>query len=163
MRKGILILALLTLSLAGYGQESTATYKRAVDVVINSSEFKRLNVDKHTFSKQSISFLNSAYAFYLEDPNLQFIEYNFDNYFGTLYQPIEINEFKALGKRKKAQHILYVSETEQDHFIIELLHFKRKKRSKYPKFYKGVSYSFLFKKEVNGDVTYIRTIRIVNQ
>ena len=56
-----------------------------------------------------------------------------------------------------------MSETEQAHFIVELFSFKRKKRGKYPKFYSGTSYSFLFKKEANGGVKYLRMIKISNQ
>ena len=163
MKKQILLIVLMAFVLVGYGQESTATYQKALTVITNSPEFKSLDIDRYTFSKQSISFINSAYAFYLDDPDIQFIEYDFDNYFGEFYQPIEIKEFESLRTKKRAQHILYVSETEQDHFIIELLNFKRKKRGKYPKFYSGASYSFLFKRETNGNVTYLRTIRIVNQ
>ena len=163
MKKQFITLFLIAFTLISFAQESATTYKKAVDVVINSPEFKSLAIERYTFSKQSISFINSAYAFYLEDPDWAFIDYDFDNYFGEFYQPIEILEFQSLREKKRAPNILYVSETEQDHFIIELLTFKRKKRSKYPKFYNGASYSFLFKKEANGDVRYLRTIRIVNQ
>jgi len=163
MKKGIFILLFLVITIVGYGQESAITYEKAVTIVTNSTEFKALDIDRHTFSNESISFINSAYAFYLEDPDLAFIEYDFENYFGEFYQPIEIKNFASLREKRRARHILHVSETEQDHFIIELHSHKRKKRGKYPKFYQGTSYSFLFKKEDDGEVTYIRTIKIVNQ
>ncbi len=144
-------------------QESAAVYEQAIEVIKNSPEFKNQQVERFTVSKKSISFINSAYAFYLEDPDLAFIDYDFDNYFGEFYQPIEIKTFHSLREKRRAKHVLHVSETVQDHFIIEIHTHKRKKRGKYPKFYNGTSYSYLFKKEDNGDVTYLRTIRIVNQ
>ena len=144
-------------------QESAAVYEQAIEVIKNSPEFKNQQIERFTVSKKSISFINSAYAFYLEDPDLAFIDYDFDNYFGEFYQPIEIKTFHSLREKRRAKHVLHVSETVQDHFIIEMHTHKRKKRGKYPKFYNGTSYSFLFKKEANNVVRYLRTIRIVNQ
>lgn len=143
-------------------QENAAVYEQALIIIKNSPEFKSLQIERYATSKQSISFINSAYAFYLEDPDLAFIDYDFENYFGEFYQPIEIKSFYSLRDKRKARHILHVSETTQDHFIIELHTHKRKKRGKYPKFYQGTSYSFLFKKETDAKVKYVRTIRIVN-
>ena len=163
MKKYISTLLVLLISFVGFSQESAATYKKAIAIITNSPEYKNLNIERHTFSKQTISFINSAYAFYLEDPDLAFIDYDFENYFGDFYQPIEIKNFEALRTKKRAKYVFHVSETEQDHFIIELLTHKRKKRGKYPKFYSGTSYSFLFKKEADGSVRYLRTIKIVNQ
>jgi len=163
MKQLFSLVLILSFAFNTVAQESPETYQRALAIVKNSSEFKSMNIDRYTVSKQSISFINSAYAFYLEDPDLAFIDYDFENYFGEFYQPIDIKEFESLREKRRAKHILFVSETEQDHFIIELLNFKRRKRGKYPKFYSGVSYSFLFKKEADDSVKYLRTIRIANQ
>ena len=163
MKKQLTTLFLIAFTLLTYAQESTSTYQKALDIITNNPDFKRLDIQEYTLSKQSISFINSAYAFYLDEPNRSFIEYDFENHFGELYQPIEIKEFESLRKRKRAKHILYVSETEQAHFIVELFSFKRKKRGKYPKFYSGTSYSFLFKKETHGGVKYLRMIKVSNQ
>jgi hypothetical protein len=163
MKKQVCLIAFILITVVGKSQESAATYEKAVTIVTNSTAFKALAIDRYTLSKASISFINSAYAFYLEDPDLAFIDYDFENYFGEFYQPTEIRSFASLREKRRARHILHVSETVQDHFIIELHSHKRKKRGKYPKFYQGTSYSYLFKKEASGDVRYIRTIKIVNQ
>ena len=139
MKKQVFILAFLLITVVAYSQESAATYEKAVTIVTNGAEFKALDIDSYTFSKESISFINSAYAFYLEDPDLAFIDYDFENYFGEFYQPIEMKSFASLREKRRARHILHVSETVQDHFIIELHIHKRKKRGKYPKFYQGLS------------------------
>lgn len=154
---------LFACTLAAVAQESAAVYEQAINIIKNNPEFKNQQVERFTVSKKSISFINSAYAFHLEDPDLAFIDYDFDNYFGEFYQPIEIKTFHSLREKRRAKHILHVSETEQNHFIIEMHTHKRKKRGKYPKFYQGTSYSFLFKKEADGNVKYLRTIKIVNQ
>lgn len=163
MKKILFTILCLAYSLISVAQENAATYQKAMTIIENSTEFKTLKIDRYTFSKKSISFINSAYAFHLEDPDLAFIDYDFDNYFGEFYQPIEILSFYSLKDKRRAKHVFHVSETEQNHFIIEMHTHKRKKRGKFPKFYQGTSYSFLFKKEETGDVRYLRTIRIVNQ
>lgn len=163
MRIPITILIILCLGLNSYAQENISIYRQALEVIKNSPEFKQLEIERYTLSKQSISFTNSAYAFWLEDPDIQFTDIDFENYFGEFYQPIAIKSFESLRDKRRAKHVFFVSETVQDHFIIELLTHKRKKRGKYPTFYQGTSYSFLFKKEADGNVRYLRTIRIVNQ
>ena len=96
MKKQVFLIAFLLISILGYGQESAAAYEKAVTIVTNSAEFKALDIDRYTLSKASISFINSAYAFYLEDPDLAFIDYDFENYFGEFYQPTEIRSFASL-------------------------------------------------------------------
>ncbi len=157
-----LTLICFVLGLVVQAQESTQLYKKAIDIIKNTPEYKDLQVDNKTFSKESISFINQAYAFHLEEPDLKFIDYDFTFYISDFYLPIEITSFEALRSKRRAKTIFYVSETMDDHFIIEILSFKKKRKAKYPKFYNGVSYSFLFKKNSEMDITYIRSIRIVN-
>lgn len=143
-------------------QENSSVYQEAMQIIENSPTFKKLGVEKYATSITSISFTNQAYAFWLDDQTLVFPDHDFNNYFGELYAPIEIPTFKELRIKKRSKHVFFVSETEHDVFAIELLVFKRKRRGKYPKFYQGKSYSFLFRKGADGSIKLIHNLEIVN-
>ena len=136
-------------------------YKKALTAIENSTAFKQLNIETYSLSRNSISFNNQAYAFWLDDSSLPLGDTDFENYFGELYTPIEIKSFAALSPKRRAKFILFVTETNDNLFVIEVLLLKRKRRAKYPKFYQGVSYSFLFKKEGN-DIRLLRSLRVEN-
>jgi len=143
-------------------QEDISLYKRALQQIENSSEFKQLEIDRYGLSANSISFKNQAYAFWLHDSSLKFGNYDFENYFGEIYNTIKIPSFAALPSKRRSKFMFFVTETNHNLFIIELLSFKRKHKEKYPKFYQGISFSFLFKKEGTNGVKLLETIQIQN-
>lgn len=161
MKKIITTICLLVSCLIT-AQEDVSVYQNAMQIIENSPTFKQLGIEKYATSTTSISFTNQAYAFWLDDQTLVFPDHDFNNYFGEFYAPIEISAFKELRIKKRAKHVFFVSETEHDVFAIELLVFKRKRRGKYPKFYQGKSYSFLFRKGSDGSVKLIHNLEIVN-
>lgn len=162
--KKIVITILLSLSFSSSinAQETISIYKEALRIIENSSIYKNLNIENYSTSQMTTSFGNQAYAFWLEDPFLEFPDRDFENYFGELYTPIEIPVFKELRTKRRAKHVFFVTETEHNVFAIELLTFKRKRRGKYPKFYQGKSYSFLFRKEKDGKLQLVDELEIVN-
>lgn len=160
--KGIITLIIvLSLWPALTAQETTQLYQKAVTLLKKAKEFKDLNITEITASSQSISFTNQAYAFWLDGLDTRFKDKDFENFYGDLYQPIAIETFKNVRDRRRSRYQLYVSETEEDLFVIELLSRKRKRKAKYPKFYQGSSVSFLFEKTTNG-VRLIETIKLQN-
>lgn len=162
--KKILVTLLLLVSFSSlvFAQESAAIYKEALRIIENSPTYKELGIETYTTSATTTSFANQAYAFWLDDSTLEFPDRDFENYFGELYNPIEINTFKELRIKRRAPFVFVVTETEHDVFAIEILVFKRKRRSKYPKFYQGKSYSFLFRKDAENKVKLIHNLEIVN-
>lgn len=151
----------LTFSLMITAQETAATYKEAVALVKKTSEFKAVDATDITASSTSISFTNQAYAFWLDGLDTRFKDKDFENFIGDLYQPTTIEPFEEIRDTRRSRHQLYVSETENDLFVIELLSRKRKRKAKYPKFYQGSSISFLFEKTETG-VRLIETLRLQN-
>lgn len=162
--KKILVTLLLFLSFSGLisAQESAAVYKEALRIIENSPTYKELGIETYTTSKNTTSFGNQAYAFWLDDSTLDFPDRDFENYFGELYVPIEIPAFKELRKKRRAPYVFVVTETEHNKFAIEILTFNRKRRAKYPKFYQGKSYSFLFRKDAENKVKLIHNLEIVS-
>lgn len=157
----ILLLFLSFLSVMS-AQESAAIYKEALRIIENSPTYKELGIETYTTSKTTTSFGDQAYAFWLDDSTLEFPDRDFENYFGELYVPIEILAFKELRKKRRAKFVFVVTESEHNKFAIEILTFNRKKRAKYPKFYQGKSYSFLFRKDSEGKVKLIHNLEIVS-
>lgn len=162
--KKILITLLLVTSMLQltYAQETAAVYKDALRIIENSPTYKKLGIEAYTTAIKTTSFANQAYAFWLDDQTLTFKDRDFENYFGELYIPIEIPPFKELRTKRRAKHLFVVTETEHNKFAIEILVFKRKRRGKYPKFYQGKSYSFLFRKEADNSVKLIHNMEVVN-
>lgn len=162
--KKILVTLLFLVSLSSLitAQESTSVYQKALSIIENSPTFEKLGVEKYTASINTTSFGNQAYAFWLEDSTLEFPDRDFENYIGELYIPIEIPSFKELRIKRRSKFVFFVSETEHDVFAIELLVFKRKHNQKYPRFYQGKSYSFLFRKDSENSVKLIHNLEIVN-
>mgnify|MGYP000377380012 CR=1 FL=1 len=162
--KKILATLLLLISFSNLisAQESTMIYKEALRIIENSPTFKELGIEAYTTSELTTSFANQAYAFWLDDSTLEFRDRDFDNYFGELYAPIKIPTFKELRIKRRAKYVFVVTETEHDVFAIEILPFKRKHRGKYPKFYQGKSYSFLFRKDSETSVKLIHNMEIVS-
>ncbi|WP_299679198.1 hypothetical protein [uncultured Dokdonia sp.] len=163
MKKILVTLLLVTSFLhITYAQETAKVYQEALRIIENSPTYKELGIDNYTTVIRTTSFANQAYAFWLDDQTLTFKDRDFENYFGELYTPIEIPVFKELRTKRRAKHLFVVTETEHDIFAIEILVFKRKRRGKYPKFYQGKSYSFLFRKGVDNRVKLIHNLEIVN-
>ncbi len=160
--KGLFVILFLNVSAILYAQESVVIYKEAMNVIENSAQFKNLGVEKYTMSLHTISYKNQAHAFWLIDPFLQLGDYDFENHLGEFYQSIENESFASLRKKRRSKVVFFVTETDTNLFIIELLHFKRKRKAKYPRFYQGKSYSFLFKKESDTNVKLIRIIELTN-
>ncbi|WP_299767397.1 hypothetical protein [uncultured Dokdonia sp.] len=162
--KKILVTFLLGISflLSTYAQETATVYQDALRIIENSPTFKKLGIETYTTSAKTTSFANQAYAFWLDDQTLEFKDRDFESYFGELYIPIEIPVFKELRTKKRAKHVFIVTETEHNVFAIEILVFKRKRRGKYPKFYQGKSYSFLFRKDSEGNVKLMHNLEIVS-
>jgi len=130
----VTLLLLVLISSVISAQERTAIYKEALQIIENSPTFKELGIETYTTSEITTSFGNQAYAFWLDDSTLEFPDRDFENYFGELYVPIKIPEFKELRKKRRAKFVLVVTETEHNKFGIEMLTLNRKRRSKYPKF-----------------------------
>ena len=163
MKKTIIITSLLLLfSSLLSAQEEKATYQEALRIIENTPIYKELGIENYTTSQTTTSFGDQAYAFWLEDSFLKFPDRDFANYFGELYAPIEIPAFRELRTKRRAKHVFFVTETEHNTFAIELLVFKRKRRGKYPKFYQGKSYSFLFRIDKEGKVKFVDELEIVN-
>lgn len=160
MRLSIFI-TILCLSLGLQAQETTDTYQKAVALIKKTPEFKRTGATTITASKETVSFTNQAYAFWLDGMDTRFGDKNFENFFGDLYQPIEISAFKKVREKRRSRYQLYVSETENDMFVIEMLSRKRKRTAKYPTFYQGGSISFLFEKTATG-VRLVETLTLQN-
>ncbi|WP_299212977.1 hypothetical protein [uncultured Dokdonia sp.] len=162
--KKILVTLLLLVSCSSLisAQENTAIYKEALRIIENSPTYKELGIESYTTSETSISFGNQAYAFWLDDSTLNFPDRDFENYFGELYAPIEIPAFKELCQKRRSKFVFFVTETENNVFVIEILVFNRKRRGKYPKFYQGKSYSFLFRKDAENSVKLMHNLEIVN-
>lgn len=162
--KKILVTLLLLVSFSSLisAQESAAIYKEALRIIENSPTFKELGIETYTTSKKTTSFGNQAYAFWLDDSTLEFRDRDFENYFGELYTPIEIPSFKELRVKRRSNFVFVVTETEHDVFAIEILVFKRRHRGKFPKFYQGKSYSFLFRKDSETSVKLIHNLKIVS-
>ena len=158
----VTLLAVVTFSSVISAQESAAVYKEALQIIENSPTFKELGIETYTTSQTTTSFGNQAYAFWLDDSTLEFPDRDFENYYGELYAPITIPAFKELRKKRRAKFVFVVTETEHNKFAIEILTFKRKHRSKYPKFYQGKSYSFLFRKDSENRVKLIHNLEIVS-
>lgn len=161
MKKIITLTLMLSLTLAINAQETMAIYQKAVRLLKKTKEFKDLNISEVTASSQSISFTNQAYAFWLDGLDTRFKDKDFENFYGDLYRPITIETFKEVREQRRSRYQLYVSETEDDLFVIELLSRKRKQKAKYPKFYQGSSISFLFEKTATS-VRLIETIKLQN-
>lgn len=161
MKKQIILICLFFAVLNAYTQETTATYKEAINILKQTEAFKELKALEFTAGSQSVSFTNLAYAFWLEGMDTRFKEKNFENFYGDLYIPIEIKKFKAAKEKKRATIQLYASETEKGMFIIELLISKKKRKAKYPKFYNGKSIAFLFEKR-NGSIFLVDNVSIQN-
>jgi len=162
MKKILVILLLITSFLNITAQETETVYQDALRIIENSPTFKKLGIETYTTAKKTTSFANQTYAFWLDDQTLEFQDRDFENYFGELYVPIEIPIFKELRTKKRAKHVFIVTESEHNVFAIEILVFKRKRRGKYPKFYQGKSYSFLFRKDSDNNVKLIHNLEIVN-
>ena len=162
--KKIFVTLLLVVSFSSLisAQESNAVYKEALRIIENSPTYKELGIETYTTSKTTTSFGDQAYAFWLDDSTLEFPDRDFANYFGEFYAPVEIPAFKELRKKRRAKFVFVVTETEHNKFAIEILTFNRKKRAKYPKFYQGKSYSFLFRKDSEGKVKLIHNLEIVS-
>jgi len=138
MRLSIFII-MLCLSLGLQAQETTETYQKAVSLLKKTPEFKQTGATAITASKQTVSFTNQAYAFWLDGMDTRFGDKNFENFYGDLYQPIEISAFKKVREKRRSRYQLYVSETENDMFVVEMLSRKRERTAKYPTFYQGGS------------------------
>jgi len=160
--KKILVTLFLVTSFNLIAQETEAIYQDALRIIENSSTFKKLGIEAYTTAKKTTSFANQAYAFWLDDQTLEFQDRDFKNYFGELYIPIEIPIFKQLRVKRRAKYVFIVTETEHNKFAIEILRFKRNRRGKYPKFYQGISYSFLFRKDAKNSVKLIHNLEIMN-
>ena len=160
MRLSIFI-TILCLSLGLQAQETTETYQKAVDLIKNTPEFKQTGATAIAASAGTVSFTNQAYAFWLDGMDTRFADKDFENFFGDLYQPIEIPTFKKVRDKRRSRYQLYVSETENDMFVIEMLSRKRKRTAKYPTFYQGGSTSFLFEKTATG-VRLVETLTLQN-
>ena len=157
----LIFITILCLSLGLQAQETTDTYQKAVALIKKTPEFKRTGATTITASKETVSFTNQAYAFWLDGMDTRFGDKNFENFFGDLYQPIEISAFKKVREKRRSRYQLYVSETENDMFVIEMLSRKRKRTAKYPTFYQGGSISFLFEKTATG-VRLVETLTLQN-
>lgn len=157
-----LIITILCLSLGLQAQETTDIYEQAIGLVKKSSVFKQTGATAIATGSKTISFTNQAYAFWLDGLDTRFNDKDFENFFGDLYQPKEIESFKKAGDKRRSKYQLYVSETDTDLFVIEMLSRKRKRKAKYPKFYQGQSISFLFEKTSNGGVRLIETLTLQN-
>lgn len=155
----LLLTAGLTFGLSA--QETTETYRKALTQIKNTPEFIKLGSPSITASSQTISFTNQAYAFWLDGLDTRFNDKDFENFFGDLYDSIEIGAFEKIREKRRSKYQLYVSETDTDLFVIELLSRKRKRKAKYPKFYQGKSISFLFEKTETG-VRLIKTLTLQN-
>ena len=155
------IIIALFIGLGTQAQETTALYQKAVTLLKKTPEFKKTGAASVTTGSKTVSFTNQAYAFWLDGLDTRFADKDFENFFGDLYQPITIESFKKVGKKRRAHYQLYVSETENDLFVIEMLSRKRKRTPKYPKFYQGTSTSFLFEKTETG-VRLIETLTLQN-
>ncbi len=158
----VTLLVVVTFSSVISAQESTAIYKEALRIIENSPTFKELGIETYTTSKLTTSFGNQAYAFWLDDSTLEFPDRDFENFFGELYVPIEIPTFKELRKKRRSNFVFVVTETENNRFAIEILVFKRRHRGKFPKFYQGKSYSFLFRKDSENRVKLIHNLEVMN-
>ena len=162
MKKIFVLTLLLFTTVILNAQESTEVYKNAVQLIKNTPAYQNLNRPELSASAQTISFTNQAYAFWLDGMDTRFKNKNFENFFGELYQPIKIKNFRKVRHRRRSKYQLYVSETENNLFVIELLSRKRKQKSKYPEFYQGNSTSFLFEKLAANRVRLIETLRVQN-
>lgn len=156
----ILILGLL-MACALNAQETRETYEKAIVQLKNTPAFKNSGATALTASSQTISFDNQAYAFWLDGLDTRFNDKDFENFYGDLYQPTEITAFKDVREERRSKYQLFVSETDNELFVIEMLSRKRKRKAKYPQFYQGSSISFLFEKTEDG-VRLIETLTLQN-
>ena len=162
MKKNIItICALIFFAIQIQAQESTGLYLEAISALKQTPEYKELNIEEYTSGSQTVSFTNLAYAFWLDGLDTRFEDKNFGEFYGDLYIPTKIKEFKATKEKGRSKFQLYVSETENNLFIIELLIFKKKRKAKYPEFYNGRSLAFLFEKRDNG-LFLVETLSIQN-
>lgn len=162
MKKRILFIFILIVStIQLQAQESTKLYLEAINILTQTTEYTQLNITEYTAGSQTVSFTNLAYAFWLDGMDTRFKDKNFENFYGDLYIPKKIKEFKATRQKGRSKAQLFVSETENNMFIIELLLFDKKRRAKYPTFYNGRSLAFIFEKR-EGDVFLVESLSIQN-
>ncbi len=161
MKKHITICMLVIAAIQLQAQESTELYLDAIKILKQTTEYTSLNIEEHTSGSQTVSFTNLAYAFWLDGMDTRFKDKNFENFYGDLYIPIKIKEFKATKQKGRSKAQFYVSETENNMFIIELLLFNKKCKAKYPTFYNGRSFAFLFEKR-DGGVFLVESLSIQN-
>ena len=132
------------------------------DLIKNASVTSNFDEAKFTNSKQTLSFKNQAYAFWLDGETSRFSNDDFDGFLGDfLYEPVTIEAFGDARAKRRAVLQLYVTETVDDLFIIETLWRKRKRKPKYPKFYNGESISYLFEKTDTG-IRLVTTLKVQN-
>lgn len=162
MKKSIIAICAFVIStIQLQAQETTGLYLEAISALKQTPEYKELNIEEITSGSQTVSFTNLAYAFWLDGMDTQFEDKDFNNFYGDLYIPIKIKGFKSTKEKGRSKFQLYVSETENSMFIIELLIFKKKQKAKYPEFYNGRSLAFLFEKRDNG-LFLVETLSIQN-
>ena len=162
MIKQLTLCICLCIATIGQSQESAAIYKQAIDLIKNASVTSNFDEAKFTNSKQTLSFKNQAYAFWLDGETSRFSNDDFDGFLGDfLYEPVTIETFGDASAKRRAVLQLYVTETVNDLFIIETLWRKRKRKPKYPKFYNGESISYLFEKTDAG-IRLVTTLKVQN-
>ncbi len=160
MKVSVILLLLFYLNSALNAQETVETYQKAITLIKLKKGVSSTNI--YATGSQSLSFKNQAYAFWLDGEKKLFKNREFDNFYGDfMYESIEINAFKKAGDKRKSQHQLFVTETVDGLFVIELLSRKRKLKPNYPAFYQGESTSFLFEK-IETEVRLVQMLQMQN-
>ncbi|TVZ53018.1 hypothetical protein [Dokdonia sp. Hel_I_53] len=149
IKKVVLIICIFFYSQLITAQETSEIYEHAIAQIRATQP--AFATTQFATGKKTVSFRNQAYAFWLDGEITRFINQQFSNFYGDfLYNPSTLKSFKKAGDKQRSIYQLYVTETVDDLFIIELLSRKRKQSAKYPEFYQGKSTSYLIEKTEQG-------------